>query len=112
MVARRSYPTSEVRGSGPECQAVTAQEQPRGATPDPRSGAAAGKSHPTFEVRGNGLEEPPRVRGQGSGLRAATLQLRPGAAAGKINHVQGAVASLVKEGLEELSHVEGREGWW
>ena len=24
---------------------------------------------------------------------------------------QGAVAALVQEGLEELSHVEGQEGW-
>ena len=36
-----SYPRSEVRGSGLECQAVTAQEQLRGATLHPRSGAAA-----------------------------------------------------------------------
>ena len=27
-------------------------------------------------------------------------------------HVQGVVATQVQEGLEELSHVEGREGWW
>ena len=27
-------------------------------------------------------------------------------------HVQGAVAVLVQEGLEELSHVEGQEGRW
>ena len=31
--AERSYPMSEVRGGGRECQAVTAQERPRGATP-------------------------------------------------------------------------------
>ena len=30
--AERSYPVSEVSGSGPECQAATAQEQPRGVT--------------------------------------------------------------------------------
>ena len=42
---------SEVRGSGLECQAATAQEQPRGATPHPRSGAVAGRSHPASEVR-------------------------------------------------------------
>ena len=29
-VAERSYPTSEVRGSGLECQAATAQERPKG----------------------------------------------------------------------------------
>ena len=39
-VAERSYPTSEVRGSGFECQAATAQERPRGATLHSRSGAA------------------------------------------------------------------------
>ena len=26
-------------------------------------------------------------------------------------HVQGAVAVRAQEGLEELSHVEGQEGW-
>ena len=31
-VAKRRYPKSEVRGSGQECQAGTAQEWPRGAT--------------------------------------------------------------------------------
>ena len=49
--AERSYPTSEVRGSGRECQAVMAQERPRGATPHPKSGAAAGRRHPESEVR-------------------------------------------------------------
>ena len=49
VVAKRSYPTSEVRGSGRECQAVTAQERPRGATLRPRPGAAAGRSNPTFK---------------------------------------------------------------
>ena len=45
--AKRSYPTSEVRGSGRECQAATAQEGLRGAT----------------RVRGQGRrrEELPRV---------------------------------------------------
>ena len=45
--AKRSYPTSEVRGSGWECQTAMAQEQLRGATPRPRSGAAAGRNYPT-----------------------------------------------------------------
>ena len=39
--AERSYLTSEVRGRGGECQAATAQEQPRGATPCLRPGAVA-----------------------------------------------------------------------
>ena len=52
--AKRSYPTSEVRGSGRECQAAMAQERPRTATPCLRSGVMAKRSYPTSEVRGNG----------------------------------------------------------
>ena len=37
-VAKRSYPTSNIRGSGREYQTATAQERLRGATPRPRSG--------------------------------------------------------------------------
>ena len=43
------------------------------------------RSYPASEVRGGGWEEQP--------------------------HVQGAVAARAQEGLEELSHVEGQEGW-
>ncbi|XFG11492.1 hypothetical protein AB1E19_015116 [Capra hircus] len=64
--AERSYPTSEVRERGLECQAVMAQERPRGATLRPRSGAAAGRRHPTSEVS-SGREDTRRVRGQGGG---------------------------------------------
>ena len=28
------------------------------------------------------------------------------------NQDMGAVAARAQEGLEELSHVEGQEGWW
>ena len=27
------------------------------------------------------------------------------------SHVQGAMAARAQEGLEELSHIEGQEGW-
>ena len=94
--AKRSYLTSEVRGSSRKCQAGMTQErqrratqvqgqgwQPRGATPPPRSGAAAGKSCHMPEARGRGREDQP--------------------------HVQGAVAVWAQEDLEELSHVEGQE---
>ena len=76
--AERSYPTSEVRGSGRECQAAMAQERPRGATqvrgqwrpggdtPRLRSGVAAEKSYPVSEARGGGREELPRVQGRGA----------------------------------------------
>ena len=65
--AKRSYPTSEVRGSGGEYQTATAQERPRRATPHlrsgvavrgvtsrPRSGAAARRRYPTHQARGQG----------------------------------------------------------
>ena len=78
------YPTSEVRGSGRECQAVTVQERQRGATQVRGQGRRlAGRSYPTSEARGSSWEEPP--------------------------HVQGVVAEWAQEGLEELSHVQGQE---
>ena len=96
-VAKRSYPTSEVRGSARECQDVTAQEWLRGATqvqgqgqrlggvsPRSRSGEAAKRSYPASEVRGRGWEDQP--------------------------HIEGAVAERAQEGLAELSHIEGQEG--
>ena len=46
---------------------------------------AAGRSNPTPEARGGGREDQP--------------------------HVQGALVAQAQEGLEELSHVEGQEGW-
>ena len=56
-------------------------------------------SYPTSEVRGGSWEElpPPKARGGG-------LEERP--------HIQGAVAAQAPEGLEELFHVQGQEGWW
>ena len=60
--AKRSYPMSEVKGSSLECQAVTAQEWLRGATPCPRPGVVAGRSNPMPEARGGGREEQPQVQ--------------------------------------------------
>ena len=94
--AKRSYPTSEVKGSGRECQAATAPEWPRGATlhprsgrpggdtPCPRLGAAAERSYPVPEARG-GWEKPPQARGQGQRLEGVSLRPRPEAAAGRSN---------------------------
>ena len=62
-MAKRSYPTSEVRGGDRE-------EIPHAPKP---------------EARGGGREEQP--------------------------HVQGAMAAQAQEGLEELSHTDGQEGW-
>ena len=62
MAAKRSYPLSEVRGGGRECQATMAQEHLRGSTPYLRSGVAARRSYPTSEVRGCRREEQPHIQ--------------------------------------------------
>ena len=90
-----SYPTSEVRDRGPECQAGTAQQWPGGATLRPLSGVA-GRSHLVPEARGGDPEEPPRARGQGQQLGGA---------------IRGDLAEQAQEGLEELSHLRGQERW-
>ena len=66
-VADRSYPTSEVRGSGRECQAAMVQD--------------GGEELPKFEVRGGGQEELPRFRGQRLQPGGATSCPRSGAVA-------------------------------
>ena len=88
-MARRSYPMSEVRGSGQECQAASAQEWPRVATPRPRSGAVAVRNYPMPEVRAVAKRSypTPEVRG---GCR------------GEQPHIQGAAAVWVQVGQEEL----------
>ena len=53
--------------------------------PMPEQGVAVGRSNRMPETRGSGREDQP--------------------------HVQGAVAAWAQEGLEELSCVEGQEGW-
>ena len=60
--------------------------QQRRAIPHPRPEAAAQRSNPAPEARGGSGEEP--------------------------HHIQGAVAARAHEGLGELSHAEGQEGWW
>ena len=95
--AKRSYPTSEVRGSGREYQTATAQEQPRGATPRLRSGAAAGRRYPASKVRGGDERSYPTSQVRGSGLEEQP-------------HVQGPVAAWVQEGLDELSQLKVRKG--
>ena len=57
----------------------------------------AERNYPVSEVRGSGQEEPPRSKARGGGHEE-----RP--------QVQGAVAAWVPEGLEELFHIQGREG--
>ena len=91
--AKRSYPISEVWGSGPECQAATAQGRLRGATPHLRPGAAAGRSYPSLRSgaasqsarrprHSKGQEELFRIRGQGRRLGAAAAYPRSGGCRG------------------------------
>ena len=96
MEAKRSYPTSEVRGSGRECQIATAQEWPRGATPILRSGGEAERRYPLSKVRGSGQEEIPHA-------------LKPEARGGGREEQPHAVAAWTQEGLEELSHIEDQK---
>ena len=61
----------KVRGGNPECQAATAQRRQRGATPCPKSGAAAGRSNPMSNER--------RLRGHGRAERSySTFKVRRG----------------------------------
>ena len=82
-MAKKSDPTSEIRGSSQKCQAARAQE-PRGGTPRSRPGMVAERSYPTPEARGGGLEDQ--------------------------THLQGAVAAWMQEGLEELFYLQGQNG--
>ena len=83
VAAKRSYPTSEVKGSGQECQVTNGAGTAEKSYPSLRSGAEARRTNPTPEARGGGREDQP--------------------------HVQGVVAAQVHEGLEALSHIEGQE---
>ena len=56
----------------------------------------------------------PQARGQGRRLGGATTRPKPEARGGgqeEQPQVQGAEAAWAQEGLEELSHIEGQEGW-
>ena len=75
--------TAERNNPGSEVRGGGWEEIPH--APRPRPGAAGGRSNPMPEARGGGQEDQP--------------------------HVQGAMAAWAQEGLEELSHVKGQEGW-
>ena len=69
----------------------------------------AERSYPTSEVRVGGREELPPSEARGGG-REEPPCIRAHGWLGGATHIQGAVAALAQEGLEELSHVEGQEG--
>ena len=116
---------SEVRGRSQE-DPMPKGQQPRGVTPRPRSGAAAESAR--LRRRRNGQEELPKSEVWAVAERSYHTPpcQRPGEAARRSYptpeargggredqpRVQGAVAAWAQKGLEELSHVEGQEGWW
>ena len=63
-MAMRSYTSPKVRGADRERQAATGQERPKGASPRPRSGAAAERSYSMIKVRRGGREKIPLVQGK------------------------------------------------
>ena len=73
-------------------------ERPRGATPCPRSGAAAERSYPLPKARGGSLEEPPHIQGvvvepcRRAERSYSTFKVRRG-------------------GSEEIPLVQGKEQW-
>ena len=81
-------------------------------------GGAAERRYPASEVRGSGQEEIPHApKPEARGGRWEELPHIPtpkarGSGREDQPHIQGAMAAQVQEGLEELSHVEGQEGWW
>ena len=74
-----------------------AQERQKGATPRPRSGAAAERSYHMSEARGGGREELPHARGQGRQPGGPCPPPRSG-------------GFRAQEGLEEQFHVQGQKG--
>ena len=93
-MAGRRHPAAEGSGGWEETPNVQGQGRPGEATLHPRPGVVTLRSHP----------EP---QGQGQQLGGATYTLgqvrQPGGA------TRGVVAAQAQEGLEELSHVEGKE---
>ena len=131
--AERSHPTSEVRGRSRE-DPMPKGRRPRGVTPHPRSGAGAESAR--LRQHRKGREELPRIRGQGRrqrsypvseirGIGRDKLPHAPTPEARRSNptpkarcggreyqpHIQGTMAARAQEGLGELSHIEGQEGW-
>ena len=94
--------------------------RPRGATPRPRSGAAAERSYTESVVRvaaksarlwqrRSSREELPSPEARGR----CRVELPHAGGREEQPHIQGAVAAQALEGLEELFHVQGQEGrWW
>ena len=74
----------------------------------------AERSYPASEVRGRDESSCPASKVRGGGQEELSHAPKPearGSDRGEQPHVQGALAAWAQEALEELSHVEGQEGW-
>ena len=95
-MAERSYPSPKVRGSDRECETMSAQERPRGATPCPRSGPRPGGATPRprsgeAEERSNPTSKERWLRGRRRAERSySTFKVR-------------------RSGREEIPLVQGKE---
>ena len=81
----------------------------------PEAGGGGREEQPHAEARGSGREELPHApmpEARGGGWEEQPMPKARGGGQEDQPHIQGAVAARVQEGLEELSHVEGQEGWW
>ena len=87
----------EVRVRDQECQAVTAQEQPR-SYPHPRQGAASGRSCPISKARGGGREEQPMSKEQWLHGRQRAYR-------------SYSTFKVGRGGGEEISLAQGKEQW-
>ena len=109
--AKRSYPTSEVRGNGQEYQTATAQEQPRGATPHLRSGWAAERRYPASEVRGGDERGYPTSEVGGGGQEEIPHAPKPEARGDGWEELPHAPMPKARGGgQEDQPHVQGRSG--
>ena len=74
------------------------------------SGGAAERRYPASEVRGGDERSYLASEVRGCDERRYPVSKVRGSGREELPHVQGAVAAQAPEGLEELFHVQGREG--
>ena len=109
--AERNYPTSEVGGSGrrvPDCDGAGTAER---SYPTSEVRGAAERRYPASNVRGGDERSYPTSKVRGGGREEIPQALKPETRGSRWEDQPHAVAARAQEGLEELSHVEGQEGW-
>ena len=113
MVAKRSYPTSEVgqRPRLPDCNGTGTAERSCPASEVGGGGGGRRAEIPSARGQGRLREELPESEVRGGSREEIPHALKPEASGGggKTNSAPKALARA-QEGLEELSHVEGQEG--